>query len=180
MPALPSRLSSLPLVCCADAQGTPAQKEYHHRILARKTEYMEKHNLPIWNGEFGPVYANDTDGPDWEKVNDARYGVLEYQLSLYRKADISWSIWLWKGECQAKSGAEELMARYRLSRDGVCRERYTLYDVVEALLGEKEGEFARFVDPALCQLPPRPPAKLTLASRARRVGLRQRQSQRRL
>ena len=58
---------------------------------------MEKHGLPIWNGEFGPVYASDTDGPDWETVNEARYGVLNYQLSLYREKDISWSIWLWKG-----------------------------------------------------------------------------------
>lgn len=59
---------------------------------------MKEHNLPIWNGEFGPVYANETDGADWETVNEARYGVLEYQLELYRKSDISWSIWLWKGE----------------------------------------------------------------------------------
>ena len=80
-----------------DSQGTNEQKEYHQRILHRKVEYMQKHGLPIWNGEFGPVYANPSDGEDWDRVNGARYGVLEYQLSLYRQASISWSIWLWKG-----------------------------------------------------------------------------------
>jgi hypothetical protein len=58
---------------------------------------MEKHNLPIWNGEFGPVYAREEDGPNRDEVNEGRYGVLEYQLSLYKPKGISWSIWLWKG-----------------------------------------------------------------------------------
>ncbi|KAK1921050.1 glycoside hydrolase superfamily [Papiliotrema laurentii] len=76
--------------------GTPDQHAYHQRILGQKIEYMKKHKLPIWNGEFGPVYANPADGPDWEKTNESRYGVLKYQLSLYKEQNISWSIWLWK------------------------------------------------------------------------------------
>ena len=54
--------------------------------------------IPIWNGEFGPVYQNSEDGlPDWEEINKQRYAVLECQLGLYAKAKTSWSIWLWKG-----------------------------------------------------------------------------------
>jgi aryl-phospho-beta-D-glucosidase BglC (GH1 family) len=83
--------------------GTPDQHAYHQRILGQKIEYMKKHKLPIWNGEFGPVYANPADGPDWEKTNESRYGVLKYQLSLYQEQNISWSIWLWKGGSSAQT-----------------------------------------------------------------------------
>jgi hypothetical protein len=51
----------------------------------------------MWNGEFGPVYANPTDGADWEQVNEQRYGVLKTQLELYAEKGSSWSIWLYKG-----------------------------------------------------------------------------------
>lgn len=56
--------------------------------------------MPIWNGEFGPVYQNRNDGiPNWEKINDERYDVLQCQLDIYNKTpNTSWSIWLWKGE----------------------------------------------------------------------------------
>jgi len=53
--------------------------------------------LPIWNGEFGPVYQNADDGlEDWEKINTSRYHVLKTQLGIYAKNNTSWSIWLYK------------------------------------------------------------------------------------
>jgi hypothetical protein len=53
--------------------------------------------LPIWNGEFGPVYQNEDDGlADWEKINTSRYHVLKTQLGIYAKNNTSWSIWLYK------------------------------------------------------------------------------------
>ncbi|KAL7420963.1 Endo-1,4-beta-xylanase 5 [Cryptotrichosporon argae] len=76
--------------------GKKEEVEWHERSFARKAEYMRKIGGPVWNGEFGPVYANPTDGPDWETVNEARYGVLQLQLDIYARTDTSWSIWLWK------------------------------------------------------------------------------------
>lgn len=53
--------------------------------------------MPIWNGEWGPVYQSASDGlPDWEKINDTRYAVLKTQLDIYHEANASWSIWLYK------------------------------------------------------------------------------------
>jgi hypothetical protein len=42
------------------------------------------------------VYADKSDGPDFEKINEVRFKVLEDQLQLYDETASSWSIWLWK------------------------------------------------------------------------------------
>ena len=57
---------------------------------------MYKLKTPIWNGEFGPVYANPSLDQNAEEVNAARYDVLGAQLGLYDKYKIHWSIWLYK------------------------------------------------------------------------------------
>ena len=44
------------------------------------------------------MYDDATDGPEWEKTNESRYGVLECQLDIYQRSRASWSIWLYKGE----------------------------------------------------------------------------------
>lgn len=70
----------------------------------RKIEYMKQNNVPVWNGEFGPVYASKLRGDvNPEKINKARYQVLKDQLEIYKAGDpsgdqqpISWSIWLYK------------------------------------------------------------------------------------
>jgi hypothetical protein len=49
----------------------------------------------IWNGEFGPVYASD-DVSNHAKINSQRYNLIGQQLSIYKKDQISWSIWLYK------------------------------------------------------------------------------------
>lgn len=38
---------------------------------------MQENNVPIWNGEFGPVYANESNDSEAEKVNNARYHMLQ-------------------------------------------------------------------------------------------------------
>jgi hypothetical protein len=53
---------------------------------------------PIWNSEFGPTYNTPDDGPDWEKINDARYEVLKLQLGINRDHNASYSLWTYKGE----------------------------------------------------------------------------------
>jgi hypothetical protein len=79
--------------------GTDEQRNILARQFARKSEFHRKMKTPIWNGEFGPVYAN----PAWdggveaaEAINQARYELLGEQLKIYDKAAISWSIWLYK------------------------------------------------------------------------------------
>jgi len=77
--------------------GTDEQKEILQRQFERKVEFMNKHKVPVWNGEFGPVYASHDD-PKAEQINSQRYNLLGQQLSDYRKhhSPISWSIWLYK------------------------------------------------------------------------------------
>lgn len=94
--------------------GSKEQVKFHEQQFARKTEYMKKIGGPVWSesvkpggpsprgdltpdGEFGPVYQQASDGiPDYEKINDKRYAVLECQLGIYAKSHASWSIWLYK------------------------------------------------------------------------------------
>lgn len=77
-------------------KGTEDQKARLKRAYDRKVEYHKRVGVPIWNGEFGPVYASPDDGPDWEDINADRYQVLKDQLGLYRADKISWTIWLYK------------------------------------------------------------------------------------
>ncbi|KAK1762536.1 glycoside hydrolase [Phialemonium atrogriseum] len=75
--------------------GTPEQNEFLKRSYERKVEFMKARGVPIWNGEFGPVYASkEEEGHD--KTNDQRYRLLGQQMSIYKKDQISWSIWLYK------------------------------------------------------------------------------------
>lgn len=84
--------------------GTEEQKGKLKAQYERKIEYMKDHNIPVWNGEFGPVYASEFRGDkDHEKINQVRYSVLKDQLEVYKTGDpsgdqtpISWSIWLYK------------------------------------------------------------------------------------
>jgi len=55
-----------------------------------------KHKTPIWNGEWGPVYANPKLDADHEEINAARYNLLDEQLRVYDKYRIHWSLWLYK------------------------------------------------------------------------------------
>jgi hypothetical protein len=76
--------------------GTDSQKAKLEQQFLRKAEFMHKHQTPIWNGEFGPVYAIQGLDADYEVVNEARYNVLAQQLRIYDKYKIHWSIWLYK------------------------------------------------------------------------------------
>ncbi len=55
-----------------------------------KSEFMLSRKVPIWVGEFGPVYTNDPE------KDESRYRVLKDQLSYYKKYKVSWCIWLYK------------------------------------------------------------------------------------
>ncbi|KAH7419233.1 glycoside hydrolase family 5 protein [Cadophora sp. MPI-SDFR-AT-0126] len=76
-------------------EGTAAQKTKLRASFERKVEFMRQKKVPIWNGEFGPVYAFDSEA-DSEKTNAKRYALLKEQLSVYAETNVSWSIWLYK------------------------------------------------------------------------------------
>jgi hypothetical protein len=77
-------------------KGTADQKAYLERSYLRKAQFMTENKTPVWNGEFGPVYADQTFDTDAETVNQERYNLLGDQLRIYDKYNISWSIWLYK------------------------------------------------------------------------------------
>jgi endoglucanase len=77
--------------------GTSEDRAKLRKGYERKAKYSKITDTPVWNGEFGIVYATpDSDGADWERVNDERYACLRDQLRLYADDRISWTIWLYK------------------------------------------------------------------------------------
>jgi hypothetical protein len=91
-------------MCEEKYTGTETQKAKLLASYERKIAHMKQVGVPVWNGEWGPVYAsamrNDT---DIEGTNASRYLLMRDQLAIYKKGDpsgdgapISWSIWLYK------------------------------------------------------------------------------------
>ena len=55
-------------------------------ILDGKREYMVERGLCAWNGEWGPVYAQQrVEGAETETINRMRLMVLRDQLALYEE-----------------------------------------------------------------------------------------------
>ncbi|OBT81321.1 hypothetical protein VE02_09846 [Pseudogymnoascus sp. 03VT05] len=77
-------------------KGEPEQDVYIRKMYDRKVEFMKKHNVPIWNGEFGPIYERLETNADWEEQNEERYKMLDKQMSIYTAEGISWNIWSYK------------------------------------------------------------------------------------
>ncbi|RFU30818.1 hypothetical protein B7463_g5525, partial [Scytalidium lignicola] len=84
--------------------GTEEQKENLRHQYERKVQYMKELGVPVWNGEWGPVYSSAMrNDEDIDATNASRYLVLRDQLSIYKTGDpsgdgapISFSIWLYK------------------------------------------------------------------------------------
>lgn len=76
--------------------GSAEQREQLEKQFQRKAAWMVEHKTPIWNGEFGPVYADPSLDADAAQVNAARYALLAEQLRIYDKLKIHWTIWLYK------------------------------------------------------------------------------------
>lgn len=77
-------------------KGTSEQKDQLRSQFMRKSEFQRTHNTAIWNGEFGPVYANPKYDEDHEQINQERYNLLGEQLKIYDEHKIPWAIWLYK------------------------------------------------------------------------------------
>lgn len=65
-------------------------KDTLEQDFLKKSEFMFKHKVPLWVGEFGPVYTGDP------KKDEMRYQILKDQLAYYNKYKVSWCIWLYK------------------------------------------------------------------------------------
>ncbi|KXJ88023.1 glucan 1,3-beta-glucosidase [Microdochium bolleyi] len=78
-------------------EGTEEQKERLRKSFRRKCEYMEARGVPVWNGEWGPVYQDPRTDKNAAETNGKRIALLKEQLEIYREAgNVSWSIWLYK------------------------------------------------------------------------------------
>jgi endoglucanase len=55
-----------------------------------KSKFMFSRHVPLWVGEFGPVYTGS------HEKDEMRYQILKDQLSYYNKYKVSWCIWLYK------------------------------------------------------------------------------------
>ncbi len=76
-------------------KGTADQNSKLESSYVRKQKFMAEKKVPVWNGEFGPVY--DGSGTDEAaEINKERYNLLGQQLKIYDKYKIHWSIWLYK------------------------------------------------------------------------------------
>lgn len=74
--------------------GVTAGRYYDEEVLktsfAERSEYQRERGMPIWIGEFGPVYTGNP-------VLDAgRDQLLKDQLKPYEAAEASWAIWTYK------------------------------------------------------------------------------------
>lgn len=81
-------------------EGTAEQKAKLRASFERKVHFMRGHGVPIWNGEFGPVYADARTmaggAAEADEVNTKRLALLREQLAIYAETGVSWSIWLYK------------------------------------------------------------------------------------
>jgi endoglucanase len=72
------------------AKGEVYNKDTIHEQFLRRTSFMRNLGLPIWIGEFGPLY-NGT-----PQQAEERYQLLHDQLDIYRDYSASWALWLYK------------------------------------------------------------------------------------
>ena len=74
--------------------GETAGRYYDSKAVAadflKKSRFMIDNHLPIWVGEFGPLYTGDA------PKDEMRYRLLKDQLAIYDKHGASWCIWLYR------------------------------------------------------------------------------------
>lgn len=72
------------------SRGRYVDRDTLESDFLKKSEFMFQNKVPLWVGEFGPVY---TGVPEKDEM---RYQVLKDQLAYYDKYEVSWCIWLYK------------------------------------------------------------------------------------
>jgi endoglucanase len=72
------------------SRGEYVDKEVLEKTFLRRSEYMLEHGVPIWVGEFGPVYKGE------DEADAMRYQLLRDQLEIYTRYSVNWAIWTYK------------------------------------------------------------------------------------
>jgi endoglucanase len=72
------------------SRGRYVNKDTLESDFIKRSEFMFRNNVPLWVGEFGPVYTGI------HEKDEMRYQVLKDQLVNYDKYKVSWCIWLYK------------------------------------------------------------------------------------
>src|SRR5919202_1940690 len=72
------------------SRGEYVDKEVLERTFLERSGYMLEHGVPIWVGEFGPVYTGEVE------ADAMRYRLLRDQLEIYTRYGVNWSIWTYK------------------------------------------------------------------------------------
>jgi len=70
--------------------GKYMNKDSLEQVFLQKSAFMLSHKVPIWVGEFGPLYTGNPE------EDETRYQVLKDQLAYFKKYGASWCIWLYK------------------------------------------------------------------------------------
>lgn len=134
--------------------GPTAGRHFDVSVIAAEfaslTGYMREHGLPVWVGEFGPVYGAGTE-------RDAqRLRLLADQIAIYTRAGAGWSLWTYKdigvqGLVVADPGSawmrrtEAVRAKKaRLAADHWGTTTEGMRDVLDPLMARFEREFGGF------------------------------------
>jgi endoglucanase len=72
------------------SRGEYVDKEVLEKTFLKRSSYMLEHDVPIWVGEFGPVYKGE------EQADAMRYQLLRDQLEIYNRHGANWAIWTYK------------------------------------------------------------------------------------
>jgi endoglucanase len=72
------------------SRGEYVDKEVLEKTFLKRSSYMLEHDVPIWVGEFGPVYKCE------EEADAMRYRLLRDQLEIYARHGANWAIWTYK------------------------------------------------------------------------------------
>jgi endoglucanase len=73
------------------SRGEYVDKDVLEKTFLKRSSYMLEHDVPIWVGEFGPVYP-----PDHPDSHAMRYEILRDQLEIYARHGVNWAIWTYK------------------------------------------------------------------------------------
>ena len=71
------------------SRGVYVDRDALEQTFLERSRYMLENEVPVWVGEFGPVYPAGAD-------HEVRYQILRDQLEIYDRHEVNWSIWLYK------------------------------------------------------------------------------------
>ncbi len=73
------------------SRGEYVDRDALEKTFLKRSAYMLEHDVPVWVGEFGPVYPPDDPGS-----HAMRRELLRDQLDIYARHGANWAIWTYK------------------------------------------------------------------------------------